>query len=69
MKLTEQDLQDACQFIMHESCKASYGEDYVTKGIHFDLRSTQFTIRQLVDLFIEWLKIWHQKRKANVQKI
>lgn len=69
MKLTEQDLQDACQFIMHESCKASYGDNYKEKNIHFDLRSTQFTIRQLVDLFIEWLKIWHQKRKANVQKI
>lgn len=57
MKLTEKDKQIACEYIMHEACKALYGDDYKEKNIHFDLRRTPITVRQIVDSFIDWLKI------------
>jgi len=68
MKLTEQDKQDACEYIMDEACKACYGLDYKEKGIHFRLDQTPFTVRESIDLFIEWLKIRAQEQKGEVKK-
>lgn len=65
MKLTEQDLQSACEYIMTETCKAVYGVDYKEKGLHFDLRSTPCTMRMFVDLFIEWLRKRAQEQKGK----
>ena len=68
MKLTEQDFQDACTFIMTEICKTNYGDNFVEKGYHFDLKRMPITVRQIVDTFIEWIRIRNQEQKNNVQK-
>jgi len=65
MKLTEQDKQDACGYIMHEASKIAYGDDYKEKGMHFDLKKTTVTVREIVDLFIEWLKMKIESEKNN----
>ena len=65
MKLAEQDLQDACAYIMDDICKSLYSEDYKEKGFHFDLRYTPTTVRQIVDTFIDWLKIRHKENKMK----
>lgn len=68
MKLTEKDKQDACTYIMHEACKAVYGDNYKEKGIDFSLSRTPITVREIIDLFIEWLKIKIENEKVE-QKI
>ncbi len=65
MKLTEQDLQSACGYIVEQTCKAVYGVDYKEKGLKFDIRSTPFTVRMSVDFFIEWLKKHVQEQKGK----
>lgn len=57
MKLTEKDRQDACGYIMEEACKAVYGDNYKEKGFRFDMQRMPITVREIIDLFIEWLKI------------
>lgn len=57
MKLTEKDKENACTYIMHEACRTIYGDDYKEKGVSFSLQRTPITVREIVDLFIEWLKI------------
>jgi hypothetical protein len=68
MKLSEQDLRNACDFIMHEACKIAYGDDYKEKNLGFSLRRMPITVREIVDLFIEWLKKKITDEKTN-QKI
>ena len=63
MKLTEQDLRDACEYIMDQVCVSSFGENYIEKEIHFDIKKSPVTVRMIVDFFIEWLKIRHAKEK------
>ncbi len=65
MKLTEQDLRDACSYIIEETCVSEYGKDYKEKGLKFKLGETKVTVRMIVDLFIEWLKIRHQQHTKN----
>lgn len=57
MKLTESDIQDACDYIMREACKTAYGDDYKEKGLRFNLARMPITVRQIVDEFIAWLKL------------
>lgn len=57
MKLTEQDKRDACEFIMDQSCRIYYGDNYKDRDIHFSFDKIPVTVRQIIDLFIEWLKI------------
>lgn len=64
MKLTEQDLQDACEYIMDQTCKATYGDNYKELDVKFDVCRIPFSVRTCVDLFIEWLKI-HAKNKSS----
>lgn len=65
MKLTEQDLQDACAYIMDEACKTLYGPDYKEKGHHFTFIGTPFTMRMFVDFFIEWLRSRSTTQKTS----
>jgi len=65
MKLTEKDLQDACDYIMHEACQAAYGANYKDKGVRFDVMRIPFSVRMSIDLFIEWLKI---RAKNDIKK-
>jgi hypothetical protein len=62
MKLTEQDLQDACAYIMDRTCRSLYGDDYKQKGNKFP-HNDMFTVRMSVNYFIEWLKRHAQKEK------
>ena len=66
MKLTEQDLQNVCEYIMREACKTVYGEKYKEEGFVFDIQRMPITVRQIVDTFIEWLKIKH-RAKQNIE--
>lgn len=61
MKLTEKDLQNACEYVIDEICKATYGSNYKEKGFSFD-RSTPNSIRTTIEIFIEWLKIRASKK-------
>lgn len=65
MKLTETDKQAACEYIMDQSCRIYYGDDYKEKDIHFSFDRVPVTVRQIVDLFIEWLKKKIQDDKTN----
>lgn len=67
MKLSEKDLQDACQYIMDEATKAAYGVNYKESGFSFNMRSMPITVREIVALFIEWLKM--KKDERDSQKI
>lgn len=68
MKLTEKDRRDACVYIMHEACKIAYGDNYKEKGFRFDIQRMPITVREIVDLFIDWLKIKIENER-NAQKI
>ena len=65
MKLTEKDLQNACDYIMHEACKAAYGTNYKEKGVRFDIMRIPFSVRMSIDLFIEWLKIRAKNKNSK----
>ncbi len=66
MKLTEQDLQNACSFIMNEILKNRYGDEYVEKGFNFNsIDKTPTTVREIVDEFLVWLKIKIKKDKGG----
>lgn len=67
MKLTEQDKQNACVYIMHEACKIAYGDNYKEKNLGFSLQRMPITVREIVDLFIEWLKLKIEDER-NAQK-
>lgn len=66
MKLTNKDLQDACEYIIDEVCKAAYGNNYKERGYYFDRRTTPNTIRETVDLFIEWLQKRAKEKKNDI---
>lgn len=67
MRLTEQDKQDACGYIMDRACKIYYGDDYKEKGVTFSLGRIPCTVRELIDLFIEWLKKRAKEQKEGVK--
>lgn len=67
MKLTEQDKRDACAYVMDQSCKIYYGDDYEKKDIHFSIDRIPVTVRQIIDLFIEWLKIKIENDKLKTK--
>jgi hypothetical protein len=61
----EQDLQDSCDYIVDQTCRAAYGDNYKEKDLRFDMRYTPFTVRMAVDFFIEWIKIRAEKQKND----
>lgn len=65
MRLTDKDLENACNFIMQEILKDRYGIDYKEKGFTFNsIDKTPTTVREIVDEFLIWLKIRIKKEKG-----
>ncbi len=65
MKLTDKDLQEACDFIMQSILKNRYGDEYAEKGFSFkSIDKTPTTVREIIDEFLVWLKIKIKKDKG-----
>ncbi len=66
MKLTSRDLENACDFIMHEILRNRYGDNYTEKGFTFNsIDKTPTTVREIIDTFLVWLKDKIKKEKGG----
>lgn len=65
MKLSNRDLEEACEYIMQEILKNRYGDNYAEKGFNFNsINKTPTTVREIVDDFLVWLKMRIKKEKG-----